>query len=152
MASIDTSIGSNIDSGIGSSIGSRLVSIIDSIIVCIIELDAKYMEGEQGFKINAAKLAKEREALGKTSIYSRMQPFYWPELCDLQDRMIDALTEFKVKVGRREVPQLRWCQGKVIHVYNNKAKPTVRVKWDPLPDVEGENQIVETDKAILPTY
>ena len=118
----------------------------------VFELDATYMEDDEEFKINAAKLAKEREASGETSIYSRMQPFYRPELCDLQDRRIDVLTEFKVKVGRREVPQLRWCQGKVIHVYDDKAKPTVRVKWDPLPDVEGENQIVETDQVLLPTY
>ena len=52
------------------------------------------MEDEEEFKINAAKLAKEREALGETSIYSCMQPFYWPELCDLQDRRVVVLAEF----------------------------------------------------------
>ena len=81
-----------------------------------------------------------------------MQPFYRPELCDLRDRRIDLLTEFKVKVGRREVPQFRWCQGEVIHVYDDETKPTVRVKWDPLSDVEGGNQTVETDQVLLPIY
>ena len=128
------------------------LSILGTQTDDVLELDSKYMEDEEKFKINAAKLAKEREASGETSIYSRMQPFYRPELCDLQDRRIDVLTEFKVKVGRREVPQLRWCQGKVIHVYDDKAKPTVRVQWDPLPDVEGGNQTVETDQVLLPTY
>ena len=128
------------------------LSILGTQTDDVSKLDAKYMEDEEKFKMNAAKLAKEREALGETSIYSRMQPFYRPELCDLQDRRIDVLTEFKVKVGRREVPELRWCQGEVIHVYDDKAKPTVRVKWDPLPDVEGGNQTVETDQVLLPRY
>ena len=68
------------------------LSILGTQIDDVFELDAKYMEDEKEFKINAAKLEKEREASGETSIYSRMQPFYWPELCDLQDRRIDVLT------------------------------------------------------------
>ena len=33
-----------------------------------------------------------------------------------------------------------------------KQRPTVKVEWDPLPDVDGGNQTEETDQVLLPTY
>ncbi len=50
------------------------------------ELDAKYMGEIDKFQQGAAKLAKEREHVGETSIFSRMQPFYRPNLVDLMNR------------------------------------------------------------------
>ena len=114
------------------------------------ELDARYMEDEDLFKKNAAILSREREAAGDTSIYSRMQPFYRPNLDELLERRIDVLTGFDI-IGKNE-QELRWCQGKVIKVYDDKPKPTVQVEWDPLPDIEGGNQTEETDQVLLPTY
>ena len=118
----------------------------------VADLDARYMENTEEFKRNAGKLAREREMSGETSIYSRMQPFYRPNLIDLMNRRIDVLTEFKVKENGKWVPRLRWCQGEVIEVYEDRQKPTVKVEWDPLPDVEGGNQKEETDQVLLPTY
>ena len=118
----------------------------------VADLDARYVEDMEKFKKDAARLAREREESGETSVFSRMQPFYRPQLCDLLNRRIDVLTEFKVKENGRWVPQLRWCQGEVIEVYEDQRKPTVKVLWDPLPDVEGGNQTEETDQVLLPTY
>ena len=116
------------------------------------ELDAKYMEDEQKFKSDAAKMSRAREAAGETSIFSRMQPFYRPNIADLMNRRIDVLTEFNVKIDGKVEIQLRWCQGEVIEVYEDRQRPTVKVEWDPLPDVDGGNQTEETDQVLLPTY
>ena len=112
------------------------------------------MEDKEEFKRNAARLAKLRESSGETSIFSRMQPFYRPELHELHQRRIDVLHQFDIKDERGKVIKqvLRWCQGKVIEVYEDKPKPTVKVEWDPMPDVEGCNKTEETDQVLLPTY
>jgi hypothetical protein len=46
---------------------------------------------------------------------------------------------------------LRWCQGEVIDIYTGRQKPTVRVLWDPMPDVEGLEESSETDAILLPS-
>ena len=93
--------------------------------------------------------ARERESRGKGSMYAELQPFYRPELNELMNERIDVLVSFDVKDGK----ELRWCQGEVIKVYdkNKTTKPTVRVRWDPMPDVEGEDKITESDYALLPS-
>jgi hypothetical protein len=78
------------------------------------------------------------------SILSVMQPLYCPELDELMDKRIDVLYSFQL--GSRE-KALRWCQGKVIKILMEKTKPTVVVRWDLMPDVEGkENSIEETQQ------
>jgi len=46
---------------------------------------------------------------------------------------------------------LRWCQGEVIEVCTGRQKPTVRVLWDPMPDVEGSEESSETNAILLPS-
>ena len=46
---------------------------------------------------------------------------------------------------------LRWCQGKVIKVLPENAKPTIVVLWDPMPDVKGKEDLSdETQQVIAP--
>jgi len=40
---------------------------------------------------------------------------------------------------------LRWCQGKVIKILMEKTKPPVVVRWDPMPDVEGKQEILSDE-------
>ncbi len=46
---------------------------------------------------------------------------------------------------------LRRCQGEVIEIYIGRQKPTVRVLWDPMPDVEGSEESSETNAILLPS-
>ena len=75
-----------------------------------------------------------------------MQPFERPELEDLLGRRIDA--NYEVIVGGDS--ELKWCQGEVIHVYEDKSKPTVRVLWDPTPDITGCEEENESDQILMP--
>ena len=45
---------------------------------------------------------------------------------------------------------LRWCQGEVIEIYTGRHKSTVRVLWDPMPDLEGSEESSETNAILLP--
>ena len=45
---------------------------------------------------------------------------------------------------------LRWCQGKVIQVLPEKVKPTVVVRWDPMPDVKGKEDLSDETQQVLP--
>ena len=60
------------------------------------------------------------------------------------DKRIDVLYSFQLDSGEQV---LRWCQGKVIKILTEKTKPTVVVRWDPMPDIDGkENSIEETQQ------
>ena len=45
--------------------------------------------------------------------------------------------------------ELRWCQGKVIKVLPEAKRPTVVVRWDPMPDVEGKENVSEETQQVL---
>ena len=72
-------------------------------------------------------------------MYSTLQPFFRPELDELVGRRIDVLSSFEIKNedGSHKEWKLRWCQGEVKRVYDNRKKPTVRVLWDAMPDCDG---------------
>jgi hypothetical protein len=98
---------------------------------------------EKEFRERAAEIRMQREARGEGSIFSVMQPLYCPEL---MDKRIDVLYSFQLDSGEKV---LRWCQGKVIKILTEKTKPTVVVRWDPMPDVDGkENSIEETQQEL----
>jgi len=105
---------------------------------------------EKEFRERAAELRMQREARGEGSIFSVMQPLYCPELDELMDKRIDVLYSFQLDSGEKA---LRWCQGKVIKILTEKTKPTIVVRWDPMPDVDGkENSIEETQQELLPQH
>jgi hypothetical protein len=88
----------------------------------------------------------QREAWGEGSIFSVMQPLYCPELDELMDKRIDVLYSFQLDSGEKAK---QWCQGKVIKILTEKTKPTVVVRWDSMPNVDGkENSIEETQQEL----
>ena len=101
---------------------------------------------EKEFRERATELRMQREARGEGSIFSVMQPLYCPELDDLMNKRIDVLYSFQLDLGEQA---LQWCQGKVIKILTEKTKPTVVVRWVPMPDVDGkENSIEETQQEL----
>jgi hypothetical protein len=102
---------------------------------------------EEQFRKEAEELRRQREARGKGSIFSVMQPLYCPELDELINKRIDVLYSFQLVSGEKV---LQWCQGKVIKVLTEKAKPTVVVRWDPMPDVEGKEDLSDETEQLLP--
>jgi hypothetical protein len=44
---------------------------------------------------------------------------------------------------------LWWCQGKVIKVLPENAKPTVVVLWDQMPDVKGKEDLSDKTQQVL---
>ncbi len=56
------------------------------------------------------------------------------------------LYSFVLGSGEKE---LRWCQGKVIKVLPEAKRPTVVVHWDPMPDVEGKENLSEETQQVL---
>ncbi len=102
---------------------------------------------EKQFRNGATELLKQREARGEGSIFSVMQPIYCQELNELIHRRIDVLYSFQLDSGERA---LQWCQGKVIKLLMEKTKPTVVVRWDPMPDVEGKENLIEETQQELP--
>ena len=42
-----------------------------------------------------------------------------------------------------------WCQGEVIEVCTGRQKPTFCILWDPMPDVEGSEELSETNAILL---
>lgn len=116
-------------------------------------LDAKYFKDEDEFKEACMKLKGKREARGEGSMYSTLQPFNRPDLDELLNKRIDVLTSFEIKNidGTHKEWKLQWCQGEVNRVYDNRAKPTVQVLWDAMPDCDGYEKPTETDQVLLPT-
>jgi hypothetical protein len=112
----------------------------------LMESEESAVIDEEKFRREATELRKQREARGEGSIFSVMQPLYCPELDELMDKRIDVLYSFQLDSGEKV---LRWCQGKVIKILTEKTKPTVVVRWDPMPDVDGkENSIEETQQEL----
>jgi hypothetical protein len=102
---------------------------------------------EEQFRKEAEELQKQREARGESSIFSVMQPLYCPELDELINKRIDVLYSFLMGSGEKV---LQWCQGKLVKVLTEKAKPTVVVWWDPMPDVEGKEDLSDETGQVLP--
>ena len=72
-----------------------------------------------------------------------------PELETLDQKRIDVLYSVDIIVNGKKESVLRWCQGKVIEVYDQEERPRmVRVKWDPTPDIDGGEDSVETDQEL----
>ena len=112
------------------------------------DLDLSYQKEAEELEENAVSQQKERERDGDESIYCRMQPFYRPPLEDLVDSRIDVLFELTLSKGEKV---LRWCQGKVVKVYEESRDPIVCVNWDPCPDIEGSEEGGELDQKLLPS-
>ena len=93
----------------------------------LMESEASAVIDDDQFRKEANKLRKQREERGEGSIVSVMQPLYCPELDELINKRIDVLYSFVLGSGEKV---LRWCQGKVIKVLPENAKPTVVVLWD----------------------
>jgi hypothetical protein len=110
------------------------------------ESEASAAIDEDQFRKEANELRKQREARGEGSIFSVMQPLYCPELYELINKRIDVLYSFVLGSGEKV---LRWCQGKVIKVLPEKAKPTVVVLWDPMPDVNGKEDLSDETQQVL---
>jgi hypothetical protein len=99
--------------------------------------------------LNADQIRQAREAGGEGSMYSLLQPFSCPNVNELLGRRIDVLYTCTLPGEGESV--LRWCQGEVIKVYTGRQKPTVRVLWDPMPDVKGLEELSETNTILLPS-
>ena len=102
----------------------------------------------------AEKVRKEREAQGIGSMYAELQPFQTPTVEELVGKRIDVLYPFEVTMddGSIETRQ-HWCQGEVLSVVHGdeKPKPTGRVLWDAMPDVEGEGgESSESNQVLIP--
>ena len=114
-------------------------------------LDKKYFANEEDFKKRADQIRREREARGEGSMHALLQPFDRPAIKELEGRRIDVLSFMDVVVNGEKKSKGRWCQGKVLRAYEGRSKPTVRVLWDPMPDVTGYEQAKETDQYLLPS-
>jgi hypothetical protein len=113
----------------------------------LMESEESAVIDEEKFRREATELRKQREARGEGSIFSVMQPLYCPELDELINKRIDVLYSFQLDLGEKA---LRWCQGKVIKILTEKTKPTVVVRWDPMPDVEGKEILSDETQQELP--
>jgi hypothetical protein len=113
----------------------------------IADLDKKYLANEEQFRLNADRIRRAREARGEGSMYSLLQPFSRPNVNELLGQRIDVLYSCTFPGDGGNV--LRWCQGEVIEIYAGKQKPTVCVLWDPMPDVEGSEELSETNAILL---
>ena len=113
----------------------------------LIESNTTATIDEDEFRKQAEELRRQREARGEGSIFSIMQPLYCPELDELISKRIDVLYSFKLESGEKA---LRWCQGKVIKILTEKTKPTVVVRWDPMPDVLGKEDRSDETQQELP--
>jgi hypothetical protein len=113
----------------------------------LMESDASALIKEEQFRKETIELQKQREARGEGSIFSIMQPLYCPELDELINKRIDVLYSFVLETGETV---LRWCQVKLIQVLQEKAKPTVVVRWDPMPDVKGKEDLSDETQQVLP--
>ena len=62
---------------------------------------------------------------------------------------IDVLTGFTDDETGEHL--LRWCQGEVIEVLDNRSKPTANVDWDPMGDVDGGDKRTTSSQVLLPS-
>ena len=97
-------------------------------------LDANHFKSGQDMKDAAMKLACERKARDDhTSIYATYQQWDVPKPRELVGRRIDIFWPIK-DAGASRFSGGSWFQGKVTAVVNGY---TVKVLWDPMPDVTG---------------
>jgi hypothetical protein len=108
-------------------------------------LDEKYLSNESDIRRKAEQTRRERENRGEGSMHSQLQPFSRPELKDLVQRRIDVLYAVELEDSTNG---LRWCQGKVISVIDDKK---VRVDWDPAPDIAGSEAGGIGEARLLPS-
>ena len=98
-------------------------------------LDNNYIKDEEGFVRNADTIRKEREDIGIGSMYSEMQPRNRPKIdTTFVGTRIEVLFMFDILDRDEPEKALRWCQGKVVKVLENKKRPTVEVLWDPIEE------------------
>ena len=126
-------------------------SILGTQCEYVRSLDKKYFDNEEDFKKRADQVRMEREARGEGSMHALLQPFDRPDITQLVGRRIDVLSFMPVIEDGEEKSVGRWCQGEVLRVYEGIILPTVRVLWDPMPDVGGYEEARETDQCLLPT-
>ena len=101
--------------------------------VVLENLDKNYIKDEEGFVRNADTIRKEREDIGIGSMYSEMQPRNRPKIdTTFVGTRIEVLFMFDILDRDEPEKALRWCQGKVVKVLENKKIPTVEVLWDPI--------------------
>ena len=95
-------------------------------------LDEGNIHDKDEFKKKANIIWKERESRGEGSMYSEMQPRVKP-VVDQQfvGKRIEYLFLFDILNGNGEQPDkaLRWCQGEVTKVFQNKNKSRIEVIW-----------------------
>ena len=99
--------------------------------------------------MNAYQIQQARESRGEGSMYLLLQPFSRPNVNELLGGQIYVLYSCTLPGDGENV--LRWCQGEAIEVCTGRQKPTVCVLWDPMPDVEGSEELSETDAILLPS-
>ena len=97
--------------------------------------------------MNADQIQRARESRGEGSMYLLLQSFSCPNVNELLGRQIDVLYSCTLPDDGGNV--LMWCQGEVIDVCTGRQKPTVHVLWDPMPDVEGSEELSETNAILL---
>ena len=78
-------------------------------------------------------------------MHSQLQPFSHLDLNDLIDRRIDVLYNV---VLEDSTESLRWCQGKVISVIDDK---NVEVNWDSAPDITDSEEGGIGKQRLLPS-
>ena len=96
-------------------------------------LDEGSIKDKEEFKEKANTIWKERESRGEGSMYSEMQPRVKPVVDqEFVGKRIEYLFLFDILDGNGEQPDqaLRWCQGEVTKVLQNKKKTMVEVVWD----------------------
>ena len=68
-------------------------------------------------------------------MYSEMQPRNRPKIdTTFVGTRIEVLFMFDILDRDEPEKALRWCQGKVVKVLENKKIPTVEVLWDPIEE------------------
>jgi hypothetical protein len=78
-----------------------------------------------------------------------LQVFSHPNVNELLGQRIDVLYSCTLPGDGGSV--LRWCHGEVIEVYTGRQKPMVCALWDPMPDVNGLEELSKTNAILLPS-
>ena len=113
----------------------KKLPILGKQTVVVENLDKNYIKDEEGFVRNADTIRKEREDIGIGSMYSEMQPRNRPKIdTTFVGTRIEVLFMFDILDRDEPEKALRWCQGKVVKVLENKKIPTVEVLWDPIEE------------------
>ena len=73
-------------------------------------------------------------------------------MLDLVDKRINVLYPFQIdaKSGGKETV-LRWCQGLVLEVCEDRSKPVVNIEWGSMPDIDGYEDSSILKDVLLPS-